>query len=144
MRRFAIALGWHAAPALPAAVGLWNLGEGNCLFRAILLLGWWLGTAANVRPAEHGRGRGNHPMLVPWHYRLRAVLAAGDLWPGTGFGGIALTVLALGGLSAAMTVRAQAAGDRNRLQFRRHGLGHIHPLPTKRLRGDVREVRHQP
>lgn len=28
-RRFAIALGWHAAPALPAAVGLWNLGDGN-------------------------------------------------------------------------------------------------------------------
>ncbi len=104
MRRFAIALGWHAAPALPAAVGLWNLGDGG-IGTAILLLGWWLVTAAVFARLNTGVAVAL-TMLLPWHIGSVA-LAVGDLWPGTGFGGLALTILILGGLSAAATIRAQ-------------------------------------
>ena len=105
MRRFVIALGWHAAPALPAATGLWNLGEGT-VGPAILLLGWWLATAAVFARLNTGLAVAI-TLLFPWHIGS-AVLAAGDLWPGTGFGGIALMILMLGGLSAVATVRTQA------------------------------------
>ena len=46
-------------------------------------------------------------LLLPWHIGS-VVLAAGDLWPGTGLGGVALTILILGGLGAAATIRTQA------------------------------------
>ena len=104
-RRLAIALGWHAAPALPAAVGLWNLGDGT-LGPAILLLGWWLATAAVFARVNTGVAVAL-TLLLPWHIGS-VVLAAGDLWPGTSFGGLALTILMLGGLSAAATIRTQA------------------------------------
>ena len=104
-RRFAIALGWHAAPALPAAIGLWNLGDGS-LGPSILLLGWWLATAALFARLNTGVAAAI-TMLLPWHIGS-AVLAVGDLWPGTGFGGIALMILMLGGLSAAATIRTHA------------------------------------
>lgn len=104
-RRFASALGWHAAPALPAAVGLWNLGESS-LGPAILLLGWWLATAGIFARLNTGVAVAI-TLLLPWHIGS-LVLAAGDLWPGTGLGGIALTILTLWGLSAAATVRTQA------------------------------------
>ena len=104
MQRFAIALGWHAAPALPAAVGLWNLGDGS-FGPGILLLGWWLATAAIFAWLNTGVAVAIS-LLLPWHIGSVA-LAAGDLWPGTGFGGIALTILVLGGLSTAVTVRTQ-------------------------------------
>ena len=104
-RRFAIALGWHAAPALPAAVGLWNLGDGS-LGPAILLLGWWLATAGIFARLNTGVAAAI-TLLLPWHIGS-AVLASGDLWPGTGFVGIALTILTLGGLSVATTIRTQA------------------------------------
>ncbi|MCY3872707.1 MAG: hypothetical protein OXF88_00260 [Rhodobacteraceae bacterium] len=104
-RRFAIALGWHAAPALAAAVGLWNLGEGS-FGPAILLLGWWLATAGIFAQLNTGVAVAI-TLLLPWHIGS-AVLAAGDLWPDTGFGGIVLTILTLGGLSAAATIRTQA------------------------------------
>ena len=104
-RRFAIALGWHAAPALPAAVGLWNLGGGT-LGPAILLSGWWLVTAAVFARLNTGVAAAL-TLLLPWHIGS-VVLAAGDIWPGTGFGGLVLTILMLGGLSAAATIRTQA------------------------------------
>ena len=104
-RRFSIALGWHAAPALPAATGLWNLGDG-ILGPAILLLGWWLATAAVFARLNTGVAVAI-TLLLPWHIGS-VVLAAGDLWPGTGLGGLALTILVLGGLSAATTIRVQA------------------------------------
>ena len=104
MRRFAISLGWHAAPAFPAAVGLWNLGDGT-LGPAILLSGWWLATAAMFARLNTGVAAAI-TLLLPWHIGS-VVLTAGDLWPGTGFGGLALTILMLGGLSAAATIRAQ-------------------------------------
>ncbi|MCY3877540.1 MAG: hypothetical protein OXF88_25020 [Rhodobacteraceae bacterium] len=105
MQRFAIALGWHAAPALPAAVGIWNLGEGSC-GPGILVLGGWLATAAVFALLNTGVAVAIS-LLLPWHIGS-VVLAAGDFWPGTGFGGIALTILTLGGLSAATTFRSQA------------------------------------
>ena len=104
-RRFAIALGWHAAPALPAAVGLWNLGDGS-FGPGIFLLGWWLATAAVFAWLNTGVAVAI-TLLLPWHIGS-AVLTAGDLWPGTGVGGFALTILVLGGLSAATTIRTQA------------------------------------
>ena len=104
-QRFVIALGWHAAPALPAAVGLWNLGDGT-LGSAILLSGWWCATAAVFARLNTGVAAAL-TLLLPWHIGS-VVLVAGDLWPGTGFGGLALTILVLGGLSAATTIRTQA------------------------------------
>ena len=104
-RRFAIALGWHAVPALPAAVGLWNLGDGS-FGSGILLLGWWLATAAVFAWLNTGVAVAI-TLLLPWHIGS-PVLTAGDLWPGTGGGGIALTILVLGGLSAATTIRTRA------------------------------------
>ena len=104
MRRFRIALGWHAALALPAAAGLWNLGDGS-IGPAILLFGWWLATAGIFARLNTGVAVAI-TLLIPWHIGS-VVLASGDIWPGTGSGGIALTILTLGGLSAAETARTQ-------------------------------------
>ena len=43
-----------------------------------------------------------------WSNIGSAILVPGALWPGTGFGGITLTILMLGGQSAAATIRTQA------------------------------------
>ena len=98
-QRFVIALGWHAAPALPAASWPMEFGRDGIFGPAILLLGWWFATAAVFARLNTGVAVAL-TLLLPWHIGS-VVLAAGDLWPGTGFGGLALTILVLGDLSAA-------------------------------------------
>ena len=99
-----IALGWHAAPAVPATTGPWNLG-GRGFGPATLRLGWWLETAAVFARLNSGVAAAL-TLFLPWHIGSVA-LAAGDLWPGTGLGGLPPTILILGGLSAAATIRTQ-------------------------------------
>lgn len=95
-RRFAIALGWHAAPMLPAAVGLWHLGGTG--FAAGLLAAWWVVTALAFAWLNTGIAIALS-LMIPWHIGS-AVLASGDLWPGAGSGGLALTILVFAALSA--------------------------------------------
>ncbi|MDE2772170.1 MAG: hypothetical protein OXI46_00475 [Gemmatimonadota bacterium] len=95
-RRFAIALGWHAAPMLPAAVGLWHLGGTG--ITAGLLAAWWVLTALAFAWLNTGIAIALS-LMIPWHIGS-VVLAAGDLWPGAGNGGLALMILVFAALSA--------------------------------------------
>ena len=95
-RRFAIALGWHAAPMLPAVVGLWHLGGPS--IAAGLLAAWWVVTALAFARLNTGIAIALS-LMIPWHIGS-AVLASGDLWPGAGSGGLALTILFFAALSA--------------------------------------------
>ena len=133
-RRFVIALGWHAAPALPAAVGLWNLGEGT-LGPAILLLGWWLATAAVFARVNTGRGRGTHP-VVALAYRI------GGFGSGRPLARHRLRRPGTDDPDAGWSERGgdepgTSSGGRYRRQSRGYGLEHVHPCPAERLCGEV-------
>ena len=95
-QRFCLALGWHAAPALPAAAGIWNMGASPGA--AALLALWWLASGALFARFNTGLAAAI-TLCVPWHIGS-AALAAGDIWPGTGVAGIALAALTLGGIDA--------------------------------------------